>query len=174
MLVSAGKTGKAGTDQGKGTGKPGADSVIRMRSGELHYSEAERLARFSRGAVGAVTAETNLGNGAASTVVADEADVNLQAAGGHGLATRTGVEKITATGHVSVNWPGRRGTGERLVYLDEDGSFTLTGSSAQPPRITDQAHGTVTGSALVFHSHDESVAVEGDGGKTVTETQSPK
>jgi len=32
----------------------------------------------------------------------------------------------------------------------------------------------VTGSALIFHSRDDSVAVEGDGGKTVTETQAPK
>jgi hypothetical protein len=32
----------------------------------------------------------------------------------------------------------------------------------------------VTGSALIFHSRDDSVTIEGDGRKTVTETRSPK
>jgi len=75
---------------------------------------------------------------------------------------------------VSVDWPERKGTGEKLVYSSEEGTFTLTGTGAAPPKITDQQRGTVIGNALIFHSRDDSVTVEGNGGKTVTETQSPK
>jgi lipopolysaccharide export system protein LptA len=81
---------------------------------------------------------------------------------------------MTSHGHVNVVWPGRKGTGEKLVYLGDDQTFTLTGTSAASPRITDQVQGNVTGSALIFHTRDDSVTVEGDGGKTVTETQAPK
>jgi len=92
----------------------------------------------------------------------------------HSASGTASVDQMTARGHVVVDWPGRRGTGEKLVYLSEDGTYTLTGSSAVRPRITDQTRGTVTGAALIFHSRDDSVTVEGDGTKTVTETQSPK
>ena len=73
-----------------------------------------------------------------------------------------------------MDWPGRKGTGEQLVYVGENGTFTLTGTSAAPPRITDAARGTITGSALIYHSREDSVTVEGDGGKTETETRSKK
>lgn len=163
-------------------GKPDAPSVIRVRSGDLHYSEGERLALFHGGSVGSVTAETT-GTGAA-TVVAQEAEVKLLPAGVHAsprnadssnttTPANASVDRLTATGHVTVDWPDRNGSGEKLVYRSEDDTFTLTGTSAVPPRITDQARGTVTGSALIFHSRDDSVTVEGDGGKTVTNTQAP-
>jgi lipopolysaccharide export system protein LptA len=149
----------------------------------MHYSEGERLALFHGGALGSVTAETT-GTGAA-TVVAQEAEVKLNPAGVHGNAGNTksattsasgntSLDRLTARGHLTVDWPDRNGTGEKLVYLSEDDTFTLTGTSAAPPRITDQARGTVTGSALIFHSRDDSVTVEGDGGKTVTNTQAPQ
>ena len=84
------------------------------------------------------------------------------------------VDQLIARGHVTVDWPDRKGSGEKLVYQSEDGTYTLTGTGAVPPRITAQVRGTVTGSALIFHSRDDSVTVEGNGRKTVTETQSPK
>ena len=177
-----------------GKGKSDAPSVIRIRSGDLHYSEGERLALFHGGSVGSVTAETT-GTGAA-TVVSQEAEVklfpagvhaNVRNAGARNAETGTGsastnvsnvsnvsVDQLTARGHVTVDWPDRNGTGEKLVYRSEDDTFTLTGTSAAPPRITDQTRGTVTGSALIFHSGDDSVTVEGDGGKTVTNTQAPQ
>jgi len=166
----------AGTGKPAGAGKKDSPSVIRVRSGDLHYSEGERIALFHSGAVGSVTAETT-GTGGTSTVVSHEAEVRLlpekthSAAGAAGNAT---IDQLIARDHVVVDWPGRRGTGEKLVYLSEDGTFTLTGTSGAPPRITDQERGTVTGSALVYHSRDGSVTVAGDGGKTVTETHSRK
>ena len=70
---------------------------------------------------------------------------------------------MTARGHVTVTSEGRRGTGEQLVYTSETGEYVLTGTAAVPPRMTDPARGTVTGEALIFHSRDDSVSVEGGG-----------
>jgi lipopolysaccharide export system protein LptA len=161
-------------------------STMRVRSGDLRYSEGERLALFHGGVLGAVTAET-MQNGSPTTIVAQQAEVRLTPAAAHGgpggipgasagkaSAGNTSVERMTAQGRVTVDWPERHGAGERLVYLAEDESYTLTGTGSSPPRMTDAEHGTVTGAALVYHSRDGSITVEGQGGKTSTETRSPK
>ena len=77
---------------------------------------------------------------------------------------------MTARGNVVVSSEGRRGTGEQLVYTTESGEYVLTGTAATPPRITDPLQGTVTGEALIFHSRDDSVSIEGGGRETRTET----
>ncbi len=162
-------------------------SVIRLRSGELHYSEGERLAVFKSGLLSSVTAETTSAGGTA-TVTAQQAELRLMPAGvrpkpaiGGPNSSSTSevgaeavVDQMTARGHVTVDWPGRHGSGETLVYQSLDGTFTLTGTASALPRMTDQTRGSVTGSALIFHSRDDSVTVEGEGAKTVTETRSPK
>jgi lipopolysaccharide export system protein LptA len=152
-----------------------APNVIRVKSGDLHYSDGERLAIFTAAGLGPVTVESSQ-NGSLATVTSDRAEVTLFPAGVHGPAgtAASGVDRMVSLGAVNVNWPGRKGIGEKLVYTSDDANYTLTGTSAAPPKITDQARGTVTGSALIFHSRDDSVTVEGDGGKTVTETRSPK
>jgi hypothetical protein len=43
-----------------------------------------------------------------------------------------------------------------------------------PPWMTDPARGKVTGEALIFSSRDDSVSIEGGGGRTTTETTAPK
>jgi lipopolysaccharide export system protein LptA len=40
--------------------------------------------------------------------------------------------------------------------------------------MTDPARGMVTGEALIFHSRDDSVSVEGGVGKTATQTTAPR
>jgi lipopolysaccharide export system protein LptA len=155
--------------------KPQSPSVIRIRSGDLHYSEAERIALFHSGHLGQVTAETT-DTGGTSTIVSHETDVTLLPAGTHAAspASNASIDVLTATGQVAIDWPGRHATGEKLVYRSEDGNYRLTGTAAAPPRVTDELQGTVTGSALILHSGDDRVTVEGDGGKTVTETRSKK
>jgi lipopolysaccharide export system protein LptA len=183
-------------------GKSGAErpSTIRIRSGDLRYSDGERLALFHAGVLGSVTA-TTVENGSPATVVSQQAEVHLTPAGARTgaagsassgtAATTTGtaattpassqtskstgsVDTMTASGRVTVDWPGRHGTGEKLVYLSDDGSFTLTGTPATPPRMTDRDRGTVTGHALIYHSREDVVMVEGDGARTSTDTRSPK
>jgi lipopolysaccharide export system protein LptA len=166
----------AGPEPGRGpsrdaAGKSAAPSVIRVRGGDLKYSDAEHKAVMRGGALGTVVAETG-----AETSVSNEVELVLLPPGNH--AGKDGgaaqVDRMTARGRVTVSSQGRRGTGEQLAYSSETGEYVLTGTAAAPPRMTDPGQGTVTGEALIFHSRDDSVSVEGGERKTTTETTSPK
>jgi lipopolysaccharide export system protein LptA len=179
VLVSAANTGqtKANADQNKPdagpnqSGKPDTPSVIRVRGGDLKYSDAERKAVMQGGAVGSVVAETG-----DATTHSSEVELVLLPAGNH--AGKNGssaqVDRMTALGNVIIDSQGRHGTGEKLDYSSERGEYVLTGTAAVPPRMTDQARGMVTGGSLIFNSRDDSVNVEGDGRQTSTETTMPK
>ena len=151
--------------------KPATPSVIQVHGGDLKYSAAERKAIMHGGALGTVVAETPT-----ATSVSNEAVLTLLPEGNHagkdGAAGQ--VDRLVASGRVTVTSDGRRGTGEQLVYTSETGEYVLTGSAATPPRMTDPARGVVTGEALIFHSFDDSVSVESGGRKTTTETTAPK
>jgi lipopolysaccharide export system protein LptA len=84
------------------------------------------------------------------------------------------VSKIVARGTVQLEQPGRRGTGDELIYTAADGKFILTGTSAAPPHLSDQVRGTVTGNALIFNDRDDSVVVSGGASKAVTQTRVAK
>jgi lipopolysaccharide export system protein LptA len=175
VLVAQSDSGAAkagGAESGRNpSAKPGTPSVIQVHGGDLKYSAAERKAVMHGGALGSVVAQT-----ATAKSVSDEADLTLLPEGNH--AGKDGgqgqVDRLVASGHVSVTSDGRRGTGEQLVYTSETGEYVLTGSSAAPPSMTDPARGVVTGEALIFHSFDDSVSVESGGRKTTTETTAPK
>ena len=158
----------AGRPAGRGSTGP---SVIRVRGGDLKYSDAERKAVMRGGALGTVVAET----GTAQSV-SNEVELTLLPPGNH--AGKDGapaqVDRMTARGHVALTFDVRRATGEQLVYTGETGEYVLTGTASAPPKMTDPARGTVTGEALIFHSRDDSVSVEGGGRKTTTETTAPK
>jgi lipopolysaccharide export system protein LptA len=165
VLVSAG-----GATPGKDAVKANQPSVIRVRGGDLKYSDTGRKAVMHSGVLGAVTAETGT---AAST--SDEVEVVLLPAGktGQGQAQ---VDHMTARGHVVLTSEGRRGTGEQLVYTGATGEYVLTGTATVPPKMSDAARGTVSGEALIFRGRDDSVSVESGGGgqKTRTQTTAPK
>lgn len=167
VLLSAGGAQPGGEAARKDSGP----SVIRVRGGDLKYSDAERKAVIIGGLAGIVVAET-----ATATTFAGQVDLILLPAGNH--AGREGsaaqVDRMVARGRVNIASEGRHGTGEQLVYTGENAEYVLTGTSASPPRITDPAHGTVTGEALIFHGRDDSVSVEGGGRKTLTQTLAPK
>ena len=166
VLLSAGSSAS-----GKDAVKANQPSVIRVRGGDLKYSDVERKAVMRSGVLGKVAAETGT---AIST--SDEIEVVLRPA--IKTASKDGgqaqVDHMTARGHVVLTSEGRRGTGEQLVYTSASGEYILTGTAAVPPKMSDPARGTVTGEALIFHSSDDSVKVEGGGKKTVTETTAPK
>jgi lipopolysaccharide export system protein LptA len=159
---------KAGGPRGDGASRPGAPAVIRVRGGDLWYSDAERKAFIQGGVLGTVTVET-----AAATTVSENVELDLAPAAPRGPG-RAQVERMLATGHVVVSSQGRRGTGEQLVYTDADGNFVLTGTTAAPPQLTDPQRGTVIGRALIFHSGDDSVSIEGGPEGTRTVTTAPK
>jgi lipopolysaccharide export system protein LptA len=175
MGPSAGKQ-TASQASNEAAPQPAADkaktpSVIRVRGGDLKYSDAERKAVMRSGTLGPVVAETPT-----ATSSSNEVDLLLLPPGNH--AGKDGgqaqVDRMTASGHVIVTSEGRRGTGEQLVYTGENGDYVLTGTAAAPPRMTDPQRGNVTGQALIFHSRDDSVSIEGGGQRTTTETTTQK
>jgi lipopolysaccharide export system protein LptA len=177
VLVSAAGTESARTPgNGPGsanspTGKPGQPSVIRVRGGDLKYSDAERKAVMHAGVLGNVVAEAGTATSASS-----EVELTLLPPGNHAAPDggSAQVDRMVARGRVVLTSEGRRGTGEQLVFTSENAEYVLTGTASVPPRMTDPARGTVTGTALIFHSRDDSVTVEGGPRKTTTETTAPK
>ncbi|HEU4982541.1 MAG TPA: LptA/OstA family protein [Acidobacteriaceae bacterium] len=161
-------------------GKSGQQTVARISSRTLDYSDKDRRGDFR----GGVTARD-----AAGVIRADEAKVYLTAAAKKGdggspphssKSSLSGppkdqgpLERIVATGHVEVTQPGRKGMGEKLVYTAQDGKYVLTGAPGEPPRIVDEAKGTTSGTTLIFNSQNDSVEVSGGQSRAVTETRAP-
>jgi lipopolysaccharide export system protein LptA len=169
VVVSAGAAG-----QGKPSSpekRPAGPSVIRVRGGELKYSDAERKAVMRAGALAAVLAQTG-----EATTRSDDVELILLPPGNHAGSDggTAQVDRMTAHGGVTLEVRGRRGTGDKLDYSGERGTYVLTGSAANPPRIVDPERGTVSGESLIFNSRDGSVSVEGNGRGTATETAAPK
>jgi lipopolysaccharide export system protein LptA len=153
-------------------------SVVRLQSRTLLYTDAERKAVFS----GGVLAQTS--SGVLRSNFMDVYFTPAPAQTPHGSAPLppgktpdqqgSQVSKIVARGAVELQQPGRKGTGEDLTYTAEDGRFVLTGTSATPPRLSDQVRGMVTGTALIFNDRDDSVVVSGGASKAVTHTRVAK
>ena len=179
VLLNAGPpAGGSGAAHSPGQGtdanaaaKPSTPSVIRVRGGDLWYSDAEHRAVMHSGVLGAVVAETGT-----ATSSSDSLELRLMpganADGNPGGQAQ--VDRMTATGHVVLTSEGRRGTGEQLVYSSVTGEYVLTGTAAAPPKMTDPEQGSVTGEALIFDSRDDSVSIEGGGSKTRSETIAPE
>jgi len=174
VLLNAGKqngTADAGRDAAKdASGQPAAPSVIRVRGGDLWYSDVEHRALMHSGVLGAVVAETGT-----ATSSSDEVELRLMPASSHeaNRGAQAQVDRMTALGHVVLTSQGRRGTGEQLVYSGASGQYVLTGTAAAPPKMSDPQRGTVTGETLIFDSRDDSVSIEGGGHETRTETTAP-
>jgi lipopolysaccharide export system protein LptA len=161
----------SGAAAGKDARKSNQPSVIRVRGGDLKYSDTERKAVMHSGALGTVVAETGT-----ATSVSNEVEVTLLPVSKNTSkdAGQSQVDHMTARGHVVLTSEGRRGTGEQLVFTSATGEYVLTGTAATPPRMFDPARGTVSGEALIFHGRDDSVSIEGGGRKTKTETTAPR
>jgi lipopolysaccharide export system protein LptA len=141
--------------------------VVRVRGGEFVYADVEHQAVMTSGAFGEVTAEAG-----GATCRAQKVTLLLRPRGtGHDTS---GVERVTADGNVLVSSAGRKGAGAKLVYSSMTGEYALTGTPAEPPRLTDPSRGTVTGAALIFNSRNDSVSIEGRGHETRTETTAPR
>jgi lipopolysaccharide export system protein LptA len=150
-------------------------SVIRVKSNTLVYSDKERRGDFG-GDVVAIAPD--------GTIRSDHADFFLHPAtqaktqNQPGALSQPGassqIEKIIAKGNVVLTQPGRKGEGEQLVYTSVDGRYVLTGTAANPPRISDVANGTTTGATLIFNDQDDSVEVSGGQSAAVTKTRAPK
>jgi lipopolysaccharide export system protein LptA len=156
--------------------KPAASpSVVRVQSRTLFYAENEHKAVFS----GAVVAQTPTALVRSSFMdvyfsPTPAVPATAKPLPGGQVSQSSQVSKIVARGGVQLEQPGRKGTGEELTYTTADGKFLLTGTTASPPRLTDQVRGTVTGDALIFNDRDGSVVVSGGASKVVTQTRVAK
>ena len=166
-------------------GKPdaGKSGLVRVASRELVYSDEARKAEFG----GGVQVESATGRMRGQNVVAylqaaaggNKPAGDVKTAGMAGGFMGGSVERIVVTGQVEMEQPGRRATGEQLVYTAVDSLFVLTGTAAVPPKVMDEAQGMVTGASLRFHSGDESVVISngenaGAGQRVRTETRVKK
>jgi lipopolysaccharide export system protein LptA len=145
-------------------------SVIRVKSNTLVYSDKDRRGDF-KGDVVAVAPD--------GTIRSDQAQFFLhpatqQKAQGQSGAASSQIDTIIAEGKVVLTQPGRKGEGERLVYTSADGHYVLTGTAANPPRISDAFRGTTTGATLIFNDQDDSVEVSGGQSAAVTKTRAPR
>jgi lipopolysaccharide export system protein LptA len=157
----------------------GKADVVRVASRDLVYSDAARKAEFT----GGVEIESRDGSMRGQQVVVylqpakagagkttspdggkgDGVKANPAPAGGGSGFIAGSVERMVATGPIEMEQPGRRATGEQLVYTASDGMFVLTGTPELPPKVMDDQRGTVTGTSLRFHSGDDNVVVSNGG-----------
>ena len=163
VLLSAGGLQPASTTSPASAAAP---SVIRVRGGSFNYSDPERKAIMLAGDLGPVLTETG-----SASCLSNRVELFLLPAGAQSRQGQQGqVDRMIASGRVQLNSEGRRGTGEQLTYTARTGEYVLTGTASAPPRISDPARGMATGEALIFHTGDDSVSIEGGGHPTRTDT----
>jgi lipopolysaccharide export system protein LptA len=148
--------------------KSGKVTPVKITSDRLTYTDSERKAHFEE----AVQAK-----GADLTITSKVMDVFLQPRDqttSNQPITGTGagngkIDHIVASGQVMILQPGRRATGDQLIYTTSDDKFVLAGGS---PSIFDAEQGKITGVSLTLFRHDGRVVVEGNNtSPTVTQTR---
>jgi lipopolysaccharide export system protein LptA len=144
--------------------KKGNATPISITSSRLTYTDFEHRAHFEGGVVA---------RGADLTMTADFLDALMvprdQATPNQSLKGQGQLDRIVATGNVTIQEPNRRAVGEKLVYTVADDKYVLDGGS---PSIFDAEHGKISGNSLTFYKRDDRVLVEGkDSSPAVTQTR---
>jgi lipopolysaccharide export system protein LptA len=142
----------------------GKVTPVTITSRRLSYADSQHVAQFT----GGVTARGSDGTMTAASMDAYLVPRSQEKASdvSHGQGQ---LDRIVANGDVSVSQPGRRATGQNLVYTAVDDRFVMTGG---PPSIFDAEHGKITGDSLTFYKRDDRVLVEGrEASPTVTTTR---
>lgn len=70
------------------------------------------------------------------------------------------IDHAIANGQVLLAQPGRRASGERLIYTADDQKFVLTGTPQQLPEVDDVQHGSTRGDLLTFFRDEDRVLVQ--------------
>jgi len=139
---------------------------VTVTSSLLTYSDPQHLAVFQ----GAVLLKSTDG-----TVSSDTADVLLKPKGQgttQGTSDATQIEEIVARGHVVVQQPSRKASGNTMTYTAADGKYVMSGGH---PSIFDAEHGLTTGDSLTFYSRDDRLLVSsGSSTRAVTQTHTGK
>ena len=177
-LDARGENGKRVSTVFVQPGQATQKAPVEVSAERLSYDDNQRKASF----VGAV-----LVKGAGSSLQANRADVLLKPAsetqhaasppvsgGKNGAnpasAAPSEVQSIDAQGNVLLQQPGRRASGNELVYTADEGKFVLTGTPQKPPSIFDAERGQVTGVSLTFFNRDDRVLVDSSNSSTITQS----
>ncbi len=174
VLASAASGRDATVNGAKDATKPLRQGVARITSSLMVYSDVERQAEFSGGVeVMDASGEMRAQEATVFLAVSGAQEKSPQGAATKRPAGLTGlfggsVERIVARQRIEIMQPGRKATGERLIYTASDQMFVLTGTVATPAKVVDQTQGTTTGAALRFHSGDDSVMISGANGESPT------
>ncbi len=148
--------------------------VIHTTSRIFAYSGGERKATLSGGAQ-AHEAEGTISAATIDLYLQQEAagpgDSTVIHAATSALGPGGKISRMIAQQNVRLTQGDRSGTGDKLVYTADDGTFILTGTTAAPPLLSDREHGTVTGSSLVFNDRDDSVVVNRGQSPTLTDSR---
>jgi len=151
--------------------KQQGNAPVRVLSREMLYTDLTRQVLF-KGSV-QVNDQDGVMRSQEATVYLTPKDAAAAKEAAAPISLGGRVDHIIATGAVEMEQPGRKATGERLVYTASDRTFVLTGTKAVPPKMVDETQGNVTGAQLRFRTGDDSVEVlSGDGQERVhTETR---
>lgn len=167
MAVHTVLVNEARANPGAGKAAAGKTEVVRVTSRTLTYSDTTRQAEFAggvrienadgsmRGQQAVVYLQAAKKAAAAKAKAGDVAAAQVAQVGFMG----GGVDHMVMTGHIEIDQPGRRVTGEHVVYTASDGMFVMTGTATALPKVVDAMRGTITGASLRFHAGDESVVV---------------
>lgn len=159
-------------------GQSAQKAPVEVSAERLTYNDTQRKASF----LGAVIVKSS-----GSTLQANRADVLLKPAaethhaasppasggkngGNPASAAPSEVQSIDAKGNVLLQQPGRRASGDQLVYTADEGKFVLTGTPQKPPSIFDAERGQVTGVSLTFFNRDDRVLVDSSNSSTITQS----
>jgi lipopolysaccharide export system protein LptA len=136
---------------GKGQTKP-----LTIVSGSLTYKDDDSKVHFGDGVVGRVDD---------IVLTAEQMDAFREAS----ADSSPKIDRIVAQNHVLITQPGRKATGELLIYTAADDKFVLSGGF---PSIFDAERGKITGVSLTFFRRDARVLVEGSNASpAVSQTQ---
>lgn len=151
---------------------PRAATVLRVASPAMDYDDHARQAVFA----GGVTMQGSLGDAHSQRVTvylqptapgahADREPSAAQRSAAFDPNLGGSLERVVLSGDVMLQQPGRRATGDTLLYTAASGQYLLTGTAAHPPLVVDAQQGSVTGTSLLFGDTGSTIVVSGDAGK---------
>jgi lipopolysaccharide export system protein LptA len=142
-------------------------AVIRITSQEMDYSNEKHTADFTGGVKVDSTDGTMHGKQAiayfSSSLQATQNSKPTQ----NPSFLQSGVDRVVVNGDIVIRQRGREATGNKLFYTANDGTFVLTGTEQNPPKVMDTLRGTISGRELRFREQDASVVISnGDANET--------
>jgi lipopolysaccharide export system protein LptA len=151
--------------------KPGAPvrlpSMIRVASPTMDYNDVQREATFAGGVIidgtmGEVRGQHAVAFLTAAHTPVTKASPSISQAQPNPL--NGSIDRVVVYGAVQIDEPGRHGTGEQLLYTAATQNYILTGTTSNPPHITDAQQGNVTGATLLFGDAGSTIVVSGEQG----------